>query len=152
MLNKAPFHEVEDRRLGALFGLAIGDALGTTLKFSKPPAQPWHPPLAGPLTTISGGGPFQVDCGQVTDDTQIACCLARVLTAHPRPEEVGKLLAPEYQAWEPRAFDSGRQTATAIQRMAFGVDPSLAGYQVWAEGGRQAAGIASLSAPTPAHP
>lgn len=149
MLNTAPFDDAEDRRQGALLGLAIGDALGTTLEFSKPPAQPWHPPLAGPLTTISGGGPFHVDRGQVTDDTHMACCLARVLAARPMPTEVGKLLALEYQAWEPRAFDSGRQTAEAIQRMAFGVDPTLAGYQVWAEGGRRAAGNGSLMRTAP---
>lgn len=149
LLKKAPYDGVQDRRLGALFGLAIGDALGTTLEFSKPLTQPWHPPLAGPLTTICGGGPFQVDRGQVTDDTHLACCLARVLAAGPQPGEVEGLLAQEYQAWEPISFDSGRQTASAIQRMAFGVDPSLAGYQVWDEGGRQAAGNGSLMRTAP---
>lgn len=149
MLNKAPFDAVEDRRQGALLGLAVGDALGTTLEFSRPLAQPWQPPVTGPLTTISGGGPFHVDRGQVTDDTQLACCLTRVLATHPRPDQIGGALALAYQAWEPIAFDSGRQTASAIQRMAFGIDPTLAGYQAWAEDGRRAAGNGSLMRTAP---
>jgi ADP-ribosylglycohydrolase len=42
---------VTDRALGSLLGLAIGDALGTTLEFTARDAQP-------PVTDMVGGGRF----------------------------------------------------------------------------------------------
>ena len=42
---------LEDRYLGAIFGLAIGDAIGTTLEFSTANT-------STPLTDMMGGGPF----------------------------------------------------------------------------------------------
>jgi ADP-ribosylglycohydrolase len=57
---------------GALLGLAIGDALGTTLEF-KPPG------TFKPITDISGGGPFNLKPGEWTDDTTMALFLAESL-------------------------------------------------------------------------
>ena len=57
---------------GALLGLAVGDALGTTLEF-KPPGS------FEPLTDIVGGGPFGLRPGEWTDDTSMALCLAESL-------------------------------------------------------------------------
>ena len=61
-----------DRYRGALLGLAVGDALGTTLEF-KPPG------TFEPITDIVGGGPFGLQPGQWTDDTSMALCLAESL-------------------------------------------------------------------------
>ncbi|HTZ53570.1 MAG TPA: ADP-ribosylglycohydrolase family protein [Candidatus Acidoferrum sp.] len=58
-----------DRGLGCLLGLAIGDALGTTLEFTVRDA---HPAITG----LIGGGPFELESGQWTDDTSMALCLA----------------------------------------------------------------------------
>jgi len=61
-----------DRFRGCLLGLAAGDALGTTLEFRSP----------GSFATLSdmvGGGPFNLDPGQWTDDTSMALCLAESL-------------------------------------------------------------------------
>jgi len=63
-----------DRYRGALLGLAVGDALGTTLEF-KPPG------TFEPITDIVGGGPFGLEPGQWTDDTSMALCLAESLVA-----------------------------------------------------------------------
>ena len=63
-----------DRYRGALLGLAAGDALGTTVEFS-------HPGTFKPLTDIVGGGPFDLEPGQWTDDTSMALCLAESLLA-----------------------------------------------------------------------
>lgn len=57
-----------DRYCGALLGLAIGDALGTTLEFEQRDVR--H------VTDIVGGGPFGLKAGYWTDDTSMACCLA----------------------------------------------------------------------------
>lgn len=60
---------VSDRAAGALLGLAIGDAVGTTLEFSARDTQPR-------LTDMIGGGPFQLPTGTWTDDTSMALALA----------------------------------------------------------------------------
>ena len=62
----------EERFLGALVGLAAGDALGTTLEFQQPGT-------FEPLTDMVGGGPFGLRPGEWTDDTSLALCLAESL-------------------------------------------------------------------------
>lgn len=58
-----------DRCVGALVGLAVGDAIGATLEGSKRDAGP-------PLTDMVGGGQFELRPGEWTDDTALALCLA----------------------------------------------------------------------------
>jgi len=58
-----------NRAQGCLAGLAVGDALGTTLEFTAPGS-------FEPLTDMIGGGPFHLKPGQWTDDTSMALCLA----------------------------------------------------------------------------
>jgi ADP-ribosyl-[dinitrogen reductase] hydrolase len=60
-----------DRLRGSLLGLAVGDALGTTIEFSAPGAH-HH-------SEMTGGGPFTLQPGQWTDDTSMALCLAASL-------------------------------------------------------------------------
>ena len=62
----------QNRFRGCLLGLAIGDALGTTLEF-----QPKG--CFSPITDMIGGGPFNLQAGQWTDDTSMALCLASSL-------------------------------------------------------------------------
>ena len=62
-------HAIEDRALGAFLGLAVGDALGTTLEFSGRDTLP-------PVTGMVGGGPFHLAPGEWTDDTSMALALA----------------------------------------------------------------------------
>jgi len=61
-----------DRFRGCLLGLAVGDAIGTTVEF-----QPRGSFLS--LTDMTGGGPFELEPGQWTDDTSMALCLATSL-------------------------------------------------------------------------
>ena len=60
------------RAQGALIGLAVGDALGTTLEFRTPGT-------FTPIEDMVGGGPFGLRSGQWTDDTSMALCLAESL-------------------------------------------------------------------------
>jgi ADP-ribosylglycohydrolase len=137
-----------DRARGALLGLAVGDALGTTLEFSKPQA-PAFPQLAsGPHRTITGGGPFGVAPGQTTDDTQMACALATSLL------ERGKLdvddLAARYVAWGKIAFDAGAQTRAALSAISRSQrSPEEAGRSVWLARNRSPAGNGSLMRTAP---
>ncbi len=64
-------NRVENFR-GAMLGLAVGDALGTTLEFTRPGT-------FQPLSDMVGGGPFNLKPGQWTDDTSMALCLAESL-------------------------------------------------------------------------
>ena len=61
--------DVADRASGALVGLAVGDAVGTTLEFKPRDSYPV-------LTDMIGGGPFDLRPGEWTDDTAMALALA----------------------------------------------------------------------------
>lgn len=63
-----------ERYRGCLLGLAAGDAVGTTVEFR--PRGTFQP-----VTDMVGGGPFQLQPGQWTDDTSMALCLATSLIA-----------------------------------------------------------------------
>ena len=136
-----------DRARGALLGLAVGDALGTTLEFAHQ-AQPAYPTLAtGPATDIVGKGPFDLEPGMVTDDTQMAVCLARTLARHGRVDaaELGK----RYVTWTEHAFDIGNQTRAALALVEGGMPPLLAGFDVWRAAERRPAGNGSLMRTAP---
>ena len=64
-----------NRYEGALIGLAVGDAVGTTLEFKKPGT-------FEPISDMVGGGPFDLRPGFWTDDTSMALCLAESLIQH----------------------------------------------------------------------
>jgi ADP-ribosyl-[dinitrogen reductase] hydrolase len=64
--------DLVERYRGSLLGLAVGDALGTTVEFAKPGT-------FQPVTEIVGGGFFRLAPGQWTDDTSMALCLAESL-------------------------------------------------------------------------
>ncbi len=63
---------LQERYLGCLLGLAVGDAVGTTLEFESRGS-------FTPITDMVGGGPFKLEPGQWTDDTSMALCLAHSL-------------------------------------------------------------------------
>jgi ADP-ribosyl-[dinitrogen reductase] hydrolase len=66
--------DISDRAVGSFVGLAVGDALGTTLEFRRRDSY-------APLTDMVGGGPFDLDAGVWTDDTSMALALAESLIA-----------------------------------------------------------------------
>ncbi len=61
-----------DRFRGCLLGLAAADAVGTTVEFKRRGS-------FQPVTDMVGGGPFNLEPGQWTDDTSMALCLATSL-------------------------------------------------------------------------
>ncbi len=60
---------MQDRAIGALVGLAVGDALGMPVEFCQRDT-------FTPVTTFRSGGAFDLKAGQWTDDTSMALCLA----------------------------------------------------------------------------
>ncbi len=107
--------QVRDRYRGALVGLAVGDALGTTLEF-KPPGS------FEPIEEIVGGGPFNLPAGAWTDDTSMALCLAESLLERKGFDPVDQL--ERYVCWYRdghlssigRCFDIGVGTRAALTR------------------------------------
>lgn len=110
-----------DRLRGMLFGLAMGDALGTTLEFSRRDSQP-------ALTDMTRGGPFRLRPGEWTDDTSMALCLAETLIASGRPDgdfDAAQLMRRFTNWWQfgensvtGECFDIGITTREALQRFA----------------------------------
>jgi ADP-ribosyl-[dinitrogen reductase] hydrolase len=111
-----------DRARGALLGLAVGDALGTTLEFSERDEHPRH-------TEMTGGGPFRLKPGQWTDDTSMALALAESLIAHPYLD--ARDLMDRFTAWwrngeyscTGTCFDIGMATRDALARYLKSGDP-----------------------------
>ncbi|MES2894994.1 MAG: ADP-ribosylglycohydrolase family protein [Pseudomonadota bacterium] len=104
-----------DRAHGALLGLAVGDALGTTLEFTQRDSTPHH-------TEMIGGGPFRLEPGVWTDDTSMALCLAENLLA--AGEVAPRDLMGRFIGWWRRGrnsvtgscFDIGNTTRAALER------------------------------------
>lgn len=67
----------KDRFMGAMFGMATGDALGATVEFKARGT-------FEPLTTIVGGGAFDLSPGDWTDDTSMGLCIAESLSKRKR--------------------------------------------------------------------
>ncbi|TXN00179.1 ADP-ribosylglycohydrolase family protein [Methylobacterium sp. WL64] len=118
----SPPVDVRDRARGALLGLAIGDALGTTLEFSRRDTLPHH-------TEMTGGGPFQLQPGQWTDDTSMALALAESLLH--APDFDARDLMNRFVAWfrcgayscTNSCFDVGMTTESALKKFERTGDP-----------------------------
>ena len=118
---------------GCLVGLAVGDAVGTTLEFKTPGT-------FEPLDDMVGGGPYRLQTGQWTDDTSMALCLAESLVAcegfnasHQMDLYV-RWWREGYLSSTGRCFDIGNTVKDALQRyqqtefaMMGSTDPMSAG-------------------------
>jgi len=111
-----------DRYKGALIGLAVGDALGTTLEFSLPGT-------FTPITNMVGGGPFNLEAGKWTDDTSMALCMAVSLTQKECFDPEDQML--RYCNWHrhgyysslDHCFDIGNATYNALSKFERTKDP-----------------------------
>lgn len=103
-----------ERARGALWGQAVGDALGTTVEF-EPAASAARPRANGWPGEIVGEGPFSMAPGQVTDDTELALALARSLAAEGRYD--ADRVAAAYVRWrQSEPWDCGGATDQAFGR------------------------------------
>ncbi|BFH18263.1 ADP-ribosylglycohydrolase [Paenibacillus dendritiformis] len=119
--------------LGCLLGLAVGDAVGTTIEFKRPGT-------FAPVTDMVGGGPFQLEPGQWTDDTSMALCLAESLllcegfSAHDQMKRYLRWYRDGYYSSTGDCFDIGITTRSALEHFertgepyAGSTDPNTAG-------------------------
>lgn len=113
---------IRERAIGTLLGLAVGDALGTTLEFSARDSRPR-------LTDLEGGGPFRLQPGEWTDDTSMALALADNLLSCDRLDEHD--LMTRFVSWmdegaysaNGRCFDIGNTVRAALVRFKQTGDP-----------------------------
>lgn len=103
-------------------GLASGDAVGTTVEFRPRGDFP-------PLTDMLGGGHFELEPGQWTDDTSMALCLATSLLSrqqfdpHDQMQRYCRWHNDGYLSSTGKCFDIGRATKDALLRFQSTGDP-----------------------------
>ncbi|WP_113638446.1 ADP-ribosylglycohydrolase family protein [Nubsella zeaxanthinifaciens] len=109
-----------------LFGVAVGDALGVPVEFKSRQAI-----SENPVTDMIGYGTYNLPPGTFSDDSSLTFCLAEALTSKFNLNTIGqnfvKWCYDNY--WTPRGdvFDIGIATRQAIDRLARGERPDLAG-------------------------
>ena len=113
---------MEEKFKGCLLGLACGDAVGTSVEFSPRGA-------FAPVSDMSGGGPFNLQAGEWTDDTSMALCLAESLLERrgfdPRDqmERYCRWQSEGYLSSNGVCFDIGNTVAAALQRYRLNGEP-----------------------------
>ncbi len=106
---------IQDRFHGCLLGLAVGDAVGTTVEFKARGS-------FEPVTDMVGGGPFGLKPGQWTDDTSMALCLAESLiekqgfNARDQMERYVRWYRDGHLSSTGTCFDIGNATSSALCR------------------------------------
>lgn len=117
------------RTQGTLLGLACGDALGRPVEFQDPERiMQTH----GRVTDMLAHGIHRQPAGTITDDTEMALCIARSLAEHGtfKPEDI----ADRFVNWKRSGpFDIGRMTSNALHRIQKGESWDVAGEREWEE-------------------
>ncbi|MBO6290861.1 MAG: ADP-ribosylglycohydrolase family protein [Selenomonas sp.] len=125
--------EFANRAKGAMYGVAVGDALGTPLEFMDAlEIKDAHGPE--PVREMLGGGWLHLPPGMTTDDTDMTLAVAEGLMATPRDGSLAELIdqiGQRFIAWHhSRPKDIGitcRATIEAAERhLAGGMRPSEA--------------------------
>ena len=131
--TEIPNTSIANRFRGCLLGLAVGDAVGTTVEFRSRGTFPL-------VTDMTGGGPFKLKVGEWTDDTSMALCLATSLVeagqfdAHDQMQRYCQWMDSGYLSRNGRCFDVGMPVRRALDRFKAtdqpfcgSVDPQSAG-------------------------
>lgn len=104
---------LKDKLMGAFIGLAVGDAIGTTVEFRERDT-------FAPVSDMVGKGPFNLPVGAWTDDTSMALCLAESLIINPNLDKTD--LLARFADWKDHGvnsstghcFDIGNTTCSSI--------------------------------------
>src|SRR5690349_7841308 len=70
-----------DKLKGCLYGIFIGDALGSRYEFleKNDSVNLIEKDMKNSNLEILGGGPFNVIAGQITDDSEMTLCLLKII-------------------------------------------------------------------------
>jgi len=110
----------------ALFGIAVGDALGVPVEFNS------RETIAqNPVTDMIGYGTYNLPKGTWSDDSSLTFCLAEALTKDFDLQAIGgnfvRWFYENYWTARGEVFDIGIATKEAIERLSKGERPDLAG-------------------------
>lgn len=116
--------QILDGCRGALVGLAVGDAIGTTTEFQARDSY-------NHVTEMVGGGVFKLKAGEWTDDTSMALCLGASLihegfNPHDQMNRYKKWRDEGYMSSNGRCFDIGNTVSYALNRY-YGQDDAYCG-------------------------
>ena len=122
---------------GALYGVAVGDALGAPVEFlSAAEIVRRH----GVVTEMIGGGWLNVEPGEVTDDTQMTIAVSLAIAMHPEdPEPYAGQYFAEWAMGGPKDIGGTCRSAitNALQMMTKRPElkdcKGLAPYELWWE-------------------
>lgn len=128
-----PTNTQSDRIAGAMFGVAVGDALGGPVEFMSAGeinAEYGH------VSTMKGGGWLGLHPGEVTDDTQMTLCVAEGIVENPAApiEAVGRRFI-EWADSGPK--DIGATCALSILRAKLAAGGNVPTAAMWAEAGKR---------------
>jgi ADP-ribosyl-[dinitrogen reductase] hydrolase len=125
--------DILERFQGCLVGLAVGDAVGTTLEF-KPKGS------FTPIADMVGGGPFHLKPGAWTDDTSMALCLAVSLVecngfnAEDQMQRYSRWRKEGYLSSNGRCFDIGNTVSQALSQYKATGNPYAGSTDTWSAG------------------
>ncbi len=116
-----------------MLGLAVGDAVGTTLEFKSPGS-------FAKIDDMVGGVPFHLAVGEWTDDTSMALCLAESLIERRGFDPIDQL--ERYTRWAKhghlssngRVFDIGSTVQGALAKFAKTREPFCGSSDTWSAG------------------
>lgn len=119
---------IDTRIVGAIYGSLVGDALGVPVEFSERAARD-----ADPVVGMRGWGTWNQPPGTWSDDGALLLCSVEALCGAWDLER----MAEGFVAWRKRGhwaahgkvFDIGATTAAALDLLATGCPPELAGGQ-----------------------
>ena len=112
----------------ALFGVAVGDALGVPHEFSR--AEDLR---ENPVTDMVGYGTYNLPAGTWSDDSSLSFCLAESLCSGFNTDHMGELFVKwyyqDYWTATGEVFDIGIGTRKALYKIKNGTKAELAGGQ-----------------------
>ncbi|MCP3105147.1 ADP-ribosylglycohydrolase family protein [Myxococcus sp. K15C18031901] len=144
---QGPHPLLAQRRRGALLGLAVGNALAVPTAHRPLVASSFPQLVDGGFGRMTGGGRHELRKGQVTEVTQLACCIGHSLRDLKRYDAADALR--RYRAWQPHAVEVSEPMKEVLEECQSGLPPLGAGKRVWLRGHRQAVGAGSLARTAP---
>lgn len=110
----------------ALFGLAVGDALGVPVEFTRRTDLEQNP-----VTDMRGFGTYNLPPGTWSDDSSLTFCLAEALCSGFDIDQIGATFVQwyykDYWTASGHVFDIGVGTREALYRIKHGTKAELAG-------------------------
>jgi ADP-ribosylglycohydrolase len=143
-MNNPAFRQ---RALGAIIGSAVGDALGARFEFGPAGtySKQFPEPVVAGIGEMIGGGNFDWEPGEFTDDTQMGIVQAESILACGGID--GPDLFSRFKRWADVAKDVGTQTSAVLRSR---LDWSEAALAYFRRHPNSSAGNGSLMRATPA--